>query len=554
MPIFRATRADRFSRTNHIARATRINLPTRTNLSAHINLPARALFFTTLTPLVLILALACLTPAHYHRVAATTSTPTTTSSALTVAARVAPILSLAVDQPSVSVDITHTPDGAFNSSSTTLQAATNSADGYSIYIYAADGQPVLRSSSATNSAVINPLPSAANPADFPANTWGYHLAPVASTASDSSIATNSTSDPTSDTATYHPVSSAADTVAYSTSAPSRDDQYTLTFGAKVNTDLPADSYQNRVVISLVANPLTVANLSELTYLQDMSPAVCDASATGDTTQLIDSRDGKTYWVAKLQDGNCWMTQNLDFDLDPAQTLTPADSDVSRPWTPTIATSDSVFANTDSLGTYSYDPGLYLKSTPTDHNQYCNKVTSLADPACSTAGFVEVADRTPAASATADLLTDQTYDAHYLVGNYYQWNAATAGTGAAASTATSTTGHAEATDSICPRGWQLPIADPNESDIDLSFYHLLDQYGLAANTNHGAIASSPLYLQYAGYLYQGAIYQAGYSGHYWSSSTSTDGPVDLSLYFSESVNPTDYALYADGFPVRCLARS
>lgn len=539
MPIFRATRADRSSRTNHIARATRINLPTRTNSSA------RALFFIAFTPLVLILALACLTPAHYHRAAATTSTPSTTSSALTVAARVAPILSLAVDQPAVSVDITHTPDGAFNSSSTTLQAATNSADGYSIYIYAADGQPVLRSPSATNSAVINPLPSAAAPADFPANTWGYHLAHATGTTSDT------TSDATS--ATYHPVSSAADTVAYSTSAPSRDDQYTLTFGAKVNTDLPADSYQNRVVISLVANPLTVANLSELTYLQDMSPAVCDASATGDTTQLIDSRDGKTYWVAKLQDGNCWMTQNLDFDLDPAQTLTPADSDVSRPWTPTIATSDSVFANTDSLGTYSYDPGLYLKSTPTDHNQYCNKVTSLADPACSTAGFVEVADRTPAASATADLLTDQTYDAHYLVGNYYQWNAATAGTGAAASTATSTTGHVEATDSICPRGWQLPIADPNESDIDLSFYHLLDQYGLAANTNHGAIASSPLYLQYAGYLYQGAIYQAGYSGHYWSSSTSTDGPVNLSLYFSESVNPTDYALYADGFPVRCLAR-
>lgn len=533
MPIFR---------TNHIAQVT------------HAVFSARALFFTALTPLVLILALACFAPAHYHRAAATTTeTPTTaatTSSALTVAARVAPILSLAVDQPSVSVDITHTPDGAFNSSSTTLQAATNSADGYSIYIYAADGQPVLRSSSATNSAVINPLPSAANPADFPANTWGYHLSPATGTTSDSSIATNSTSD----TATYHPVSSAADTVAYSTSAPSRDDQYTLTFGAKVNTDLPADSYQNRVVISLVANPLTVANLSELTYLQDMSPAVCDASATGDTTQLIDSRDGKAYWVAKLQDGNCWMTQNLDFDLDPAQTLTPADSDVSRPWTPTVATSDSVFANIDSLGTYSYDPGLYLKSTPTDHNQYCNKVTSLADSACSTAGFVEVADRTPATSATADLLTDQTYDAHYLVGNYYQWNAATAGTGAAASTATSTTGHVEATDSICPRGWQLPIADPNESDIDLSFYHLLDQYGLAANTNHGAIASSPLYLQYAGYLYQGAIYQAGYSGHYWSSSTSTDGPVDLSLYFSESVNPTDYALYADGFPVRCLARS
>lgn len=31
-------------------------------------------------------------------------------------------------------------------------------------------------------------------------------------------------------------------------------------------------------------------------------------------QMMDKRDNKIYWVAKLADGNVWMTQNLDYDL------------------------------------------------------------------------------------------------------------------------------------------------------------------------------------------------------------------------------------------------
>lgn len=34
---------------------------------------------------------------------------------------------------------------------------------------------------------------------------------------------------------------------------------------------------------------------------------------GADKRLIDSRDGHKYWVMRLDAGNCWMTQNLDFD-------------------------------------------------------------------------------------------------------------------------------------------------------------------------------------------------------------------------------------------------
>ena len=46
-------------------------------------------------------------------------------------------------------------------------------------------------------------------------------------------------------------------------------------------------------------------------MQEMTSTICADAAENDTAQLTDTRDGKKYWVTKLADGNCWMTQNLD---------------------------------------------------------------------------------------------------------------------------------------------------------------------------------------------------------------------------------------------------
>ena len=54
---------------------------------------------------------------------------------------------------------------------------------------------------------------------------------------------------------------------------------------------------------------------------------------GDAKQLIDVRDGKKYWIARLVDGNCWMTQNLDLDFVAGKELTSDTSDVRRSWDP-----------------------------------------------------------------------------------------------------------------------------------------------------------------------------------------------------------------------------
>ncbi len=52
------------------------------------------------------------------------------------------------------------------------------------------------------------------------------------------------------------------------------------------------------------------------YMQDVTPQECENLEYDATSQLIDKRDGRKYWVAKLRDGACWMVQDLKFDLIP----------------------------------------------------------------------------------------------------------------------------------------------------------------------------------------------------------------------------------------------
>lgn len=62
----------------------------------------------------------------------------------------------------------------------------------------------------------------------------------------------------------------------------------------------------------------------------------DLEPGGEQIQLTDSRDGKTYW-GELTDGNCWMTQNLDFDITAGEILTPNDTNIPSNWTPSVGT-------------------------------------------------------------------------------------------------------------------------------------------------------------------------------------------------------------------------
>ena len=210
----------------------------------------------------------------------------------------------------------------------------------------------------------------------------------------------------------------------------------------------------------------------LTTMQEMTSINCSVSAENETKQLRDTRDGKYYWVAKLKDGNCWMTQNLDLDI-PTEGLRVVDTDILADWNsssvyPPTATAKGNASTDKSLqvatGTNSYDPGDFVITKPgswydcatgddtLDGGWGCaNVATRISD------NYTADYDASTGGIMTSDTVTvsGAKYDAHYHVGNYYQFNTATAGTGAAL---TDEDGEgAVAAGSICPKGWKLPLS-------------------------------------------------------------------------------------------------
>lgn len=297
-------------------------------------------------------------------------------------------------------------------------------------------------------------------------------------------------------------------------------------------------------------------LNTITYMQDMTPELCASAPEGDTARLIDQRDQKAYWVAKLADGNCWMTQNLDLDLD-GRTLTTADSDVSADWTYNGSWYDSAdLGFTSNSAIQGWDLGEYVKTSPTATTSCDSIIGNLGD--CESQ-FTEItSSMTPYTEAINEgklpaenvAVSGNNYDAHYLVGNYYSWPAATAGSGNSISSSSN------ATDSICPANWRLPLSSSTYNETPGSFYYLLNQYGLTSSPTSGNnnIATSPLYFVRSGYVdpFGDLLSDAGRYGYHWSGrARSSNNAYNLSFNPSY-VNPSDYYYRYDGLSVRCVA--
>ena len=440
---------------------------------------------------------------------------------------VQPVLGLTVGSDNYVVDVTPTETGEFSSRTATVEVTTNNETGYSLYLATENQQATLANAEGT--AEIAPVSGEVTATRFGANTWGYNLGKEA----------------VSEATMYQAVPTQNGEPAGGSEVPVEKDEYNLTFGAFVNTELPGGAYSNRVVVSAVVNPGYVPTLSAIDNMQEMTAEICQASTENETKRLTDTRDGKKYWVTKLADGNCWMTQNLDLDLSNGKALTPDDSDVSADWDPKNTTlTDGTQTTTDTTAIWSWNLGDYVLTTP-NAGTSCGTSGKSDFGDCTSVGFRSVAGMTPMTDGNAtDVISGNTYNAHYHVGNHYTWNAATAGTGG---TITST----NATDSICPKGWQLPTSNNTNSG---SFGGLTAAYSISSNTaGSTALVSSPLYFVRSGHVDSGSLRFAGYYGYYWSSTafSSTSDAYALSFnsgYVYPSVISTRYL----GRSVRCLA--
>ena len=195
--------------------------------------------------------------------------------------------------------------------------------------------------------------------------------------------------------------------------------FTTTYATYISPTQAAGTYLGQVKYLLThpsaATPTSAYIMQEVTnWKNDLDEE--------ESVQAIDIRDGKQYWVTRLADGNIWMTQNLDFDIDTTRTYTHNDTDLgwdtnnfdaNATWTPDTTngkynlpingTSVPDWSNQANYP-YSADPGdvyYYTSNSTSDDIKY----TSLS--ACTIAGHTEGECK------------------HYHAGNYYNWTAAIA---------------------------------------------------------------------------------------------------------------------------------
>ena len=207
-------------------------------------------------------------------------------------------------------------------------------------------------------------------------------------------------------------------------------------------------------------------------IQDFTNAQCQSLASNSNYTVYDTRDGSDYTVRYIN-GACWMTQNLRLssttESGGSRVLTSADSNVTQNWS---------FPN--------------------------NSLTSGGS-------FTE---------ARSAINSNASY------GGYYNYCAASAGTVCSQT-------EQDATQDICPAGWELPTRDQ-----------------FSGITNQRS-AFSPVY---SGYYDNGSLGNTGSYGYWWSA-TANGSISQYSLYYnSGSLYTGSLGIKYYGYSVRCVRSS
>lgn len=215
---------------------------------------------------------------------------------------------------------------------------------------------------------------------------------------------------------------------------------------------------------------------------------------------------RTYEIAKLADGKCWMLTNLKLGSTSGSiTLTPSDSDVATNFTLPRVTTDGT-SELDLPRAYGPIPG-------------------------------------------------DTSAANTNYGYLYNWTAATAGESDPPAGSILSAQH-----SICPAGWRLPIGVAYDDLGNVYFDEIatLDQaFGGTGNEALGGGPSTPRWNYpgaFKGVLSGGRLSTSftlqGAFGSIWSSSAAGNNAVGFGLY-PEGVNPTSFAQRSNAAGIRCL---
>ena len=521
------------------------------------------------------------------------------------------------DKVNVNIPVACTMSGVLNSAHSTsiisgtqsvtgigeteIDTICNDKDGYIIYAMGttqnASQEVILQAAGGYGSDIKTGTGTAADGR----SSWGMKLTPVTSGSGQYPPDIDSTYLAyTSVPNTWTPVASKDSSI----SNPAHS-KFTTTYSVYVTTDQPAGNYSGQVKYVML-HPSTTSVLPTNTLeqafadagkekievtdsvtgqtgkfykMQDMENAICNAATYVDSNnsiQLVDTRDKKLYWVTKLQDGKCWMTQNLDLDLGIKNTTLGIDT--------TVLTSSDTDLNDNSLSgaynnNYEYDAATgviswkpanvtrnYSSGTGTSWVNDYNKAYSMdvgewywdGDNGTQACNFIS-----PPSGTTCDHFSQSRANAnkHLSVGNYYNWSAAIASDNSS-SLNSSTYGNAQSDpnatsrnpqNSICPKGWRLPTISYQANSLVNSTSEFSRINLLYNGSGDTGLIANPLWFVRSGYISNGSLSNGGSEAYYWSSTVSNSVYAYLLYFTSGSVIPANASYRNYGWSVRCVAR-
>lgn len=289
-----------------------------------------------------------------------------------------------------------------------------------------------------------------------------------------------------------------------------------TYTSHISTTQPAGVYTGQVQYVMVHPTGAPAPEIPPTYMQDTAAIKSKLTNIGDTTEVVDKRDGQEYTVARLADNKIWMTKNLN-----------------------------LAGGTEITSELSNVPDGYTLPTANGF-QSGNKL-----PASSTSGFNDDT-KAFAYNSTKTFGTDCSAPGCY---SYYSWTAATAGSGLSI-----TADNTDAPYSICPKGWKLPNSRSTVAG-NSDFYQLAVAYGMDPSSTSQSTSNfyaqagpgtTPNFLLTGYYYSNGSFYDGGSFGYYWSSTSGNSTHARYLDFNSSYVYSAYNGSRRYGGAVRCIA--
>ena len=470
-----------------------------------------------------------------------------------------PTLSVSISSPDLIIS-NLTPGSSSDSNSINVVVATNASYGYTLSVNAS-------SDYLTHSNNIDTFSSIATDADLSSledsednNIWGY------STSLDNGTTWSN----------YNGLSSSSNTALLdkdNNSSSSID----FKIRAKAGSTQPSGTYTNTInfiAVSKVA-PMSLLDsfiasgaeqLNGYYKMQDMTHDICqNVDIEESELQLIDIRDNKIYWVAKLKDDNCWMTQNLDLDLSHEVALTSETSDINpESYGTTIYTTDTGYTKDEITGVVSWLPSTI------DNNgiQRADTIDMIWNDGNATApGWTDNYNNPYSANpgnryryTNSSTYNETMYTLlqdcantnnndisgcqHTHFGNYYNWPAAVASNNTNGASGSQT-------NSVCPKNWSL--SNPDEYRNMLQTQKVYSGSGTSyASGGFNKIRTSPLYFARFGNITNGKSNFLGDYGMYQTDRYNGGNNSRRFIFNSSDIWPDNSHYKSVGYSVRCLA--